>query len=183
FRTAQLTNPYYPPGFLPLSIATDYGCDGESFLQKALKWQLAHEATPQAALQLIGYLEQLQTELDAELKALPPPGKKGAQDLLDALRPRVAALPRSAVPPPRPQPVVQPEAPVAGPVAAPQVTFPAPAVSQQLPMPLDPVAFQQRVRQNQERVRQQIEQMQQQIMQRHQDIIQQHRLQVMRLRR
>ena len=179
FRTAQLTNPYYPPGFLPLSLATDNGCDGASSLQRALKWQLAYEATPQAALQLIGFLEQLQTELDAELKALPPPEKKGAQGLLDALRPRVAALPRSAVPPPRPQPVVQPEAPV----AAPQVRLPAPAVAQQLPMPLDPVAFQQRVRQNQESVRQQILQTHQQIMQRHQAIIQPHQLQVRGLRR
>ena len=183
FRTAQLTNPYYPPGFIPLSIATDHGWDGASSLQRALKWQLAYEATPQAALQLIGFLEQLQTELDAELKALPPQEKKGAQGLIDALRPRVAALPRGDVPPPRPQSVVQPEAPVAGPVAAPQVRFPAPAVSQQLPMPLDPVAFQQRVREHQEMVRQQMMQTHQQMMQRHQEIIQQHQQQVRGRRR
>ena len=36
---------------------------------------------------------------------------------------------------------VPPKAPVAGPVAAPQVRFPAQAVPQQRPMPLDPVAF------------------------------------------
>jgi hypothetical protein len=183
FRTAQLTSPYYPPGFIPLPIATDNGCDRASSLQRALTWQLAHEATPQAALQLIGFLEQLQTELDAELKALPPKEKKGAQGLIDALRPRLAALPRSDIPPARPWPVVQPEAPVAGPVAAPQGRFPVQAVPQQLPMPQDSVAFQQMVRQNQESVRQQIMQTHQQIMQRHQEIIQQHQLRVRGLRR
>ena len=59
-----------------------------------------------------------------------------------------------------------PAAPVAGPMAASQVRFPAQAIPQQAPMPLDPVAFQQMVRQNQERVRQQILQTQQQMMQR-----------------
>src|SRR4051794_41361999 len=33
FRTAQLTNPYYPPGFIPFPVGPDYGGDGESFLQ------------------------------------------------------------------------------------------------------------------------------------------------------
>jgi RNA binding activity-knot of a chromodomain len=141
FRTAQLTNPDYPPGFLPLSIAIVNGGDGESSLQGALKRQLAHEATPEAALELIGFLEDLQTQLDAELKALPPQEKEAAQGPIDALRPRVAALPRRDVPPPRPQPVVPR-----------QVRFPAQAVPQQLPMPLEPVAFQQRVRQNQAEV-------------------------------
>jgi hypothetical protein len=94
FRTAQLTNPYYPPGFIPLPIATDNGCYGESSLQRALKEQLAYEATPEAALQLIGFLERLQTDLDAELKALPPQEQKAAQGPIGALRPRVAALPR-----------------------------------------------------------------------------------------
>ena len=106
FRTAQVTNPDYPPGFIPLSIATVNGGDGDSSLQRALKWQLAHEATPEAALQLIGFLEQMQTQLDAELKALPPQEKKAAQGPVDALRPRLAALPRRDVPPPRPEPVV-----------------------------------------------------------------------------
>jgi hypothetical protein len=142
FRTAQLTNPYWAPGFIPVSIATDNGCDGASSLQGALTGQLAYEATPQAALQLIGFLEQQQTQLDAELKALPPQEKKAAQGPIDGLRPRLAALPRGEVPPP----AVAPKAPVAGPVAAPQVTFPALAVPLQLPMPLDPFAFQQRVR-------------------------------------
>jgi hypothetical protein len=106
FRTAQLTNPYYPPGFIPPSIATGNGGDGASSLQRALKGQLAYEATPEAALQLIGFLEQMQTQLDAELKALPPQEQKEAQGPIDALRPRVAALARCDVPPPRPQPVV-----------------------------------------------------------------------------
>src|SRR6266705_436499 len=44
-RTAQLTNPYYPPGFIPLSIAVDNGGYGESSLQRALKRQLTYEAT------------------------------------------------------------------------------------------------------------------------------------------
>jgi hypothetical protein len=127
FRTAQLTNPAYPPGFIPLPIATASGDYGGSSLQRALKWQLAQEATPDAALELIDFLEQLQTQLDAELKALPPQEKKAAQGPIDALRPRLAALPRLDVPPPRPQPVVPPP-----------VRFPAQAVPQQLPMPLDP---------------------------------------------
>jgi hypothetical protein len=61
------------------------------------------------------------------------------------------------------------------------VRFPAQAVPHQPPMPLDPVAFQQMVLQNQERVRQQILQTQQQIMQRHDEIIQQHQRQIMGL--
>jgi hypothetical protein len=263
FRTAQLTNPYWAPGFIPLSIGTDNGCDGASSLQRALTGQLAYEATPQAALQLIGFLEQQQTQLDAELKALPPQEKKAAQGPVDALRPRLAALPRSDVPPPPPQPVVtspvvnppvvtrqvtfpaqavpqqspMPLDPIAGnqievewgqtwwpaeilrvqgneylihytgfdaswdewvntdrirsrqnaprsqPVVSRQVTFPAQAVPQQLPMPLDTAAFEQMVRQNQEKVRQQIAQTHQQIMQRHQEILQQHQLPFMGLRR
>jgi hypothetical protein len=174
-RTAQLTNPYFPPGFLPPAIGTDNGCYGVSPLQKALTGQLAFEATPQAALQLIDFLEQQQTQLDAELKKLPPQEKKAAQGPVDALRPRVAALAGSHVPPPT--------APPKAPVAAPQVQFPAQAVAQQLQKPFDPVAFQQRVRENQERVRQQITQTQQQITQRHREIIQQHLLLAMGLRR
>ena len=141
FRTDQLTNPFYPPGFLPPSIATGNGGDVASPLQRALGRQLAYEATPEAALQLIGFLENVQTELDAELKALPPQEQKAVQGPMDALRPKLAALPRGDVPPPRPQPVVPR-----------QVRFPAQAVPQQFPMPLGPVAFQQRVRQNQAEV-------------------------------
>ena len=106
FRTAQLTNPDYPPGFIPLSIAIVNRGDGASSLQRALKGQLVYEATPEAALQLIGFLEQVQTELDAELKALPPQEQKAVQGPMDALRPKLAALPRCDVPPPPPQPVV-----------------------------------------------------------------------------
>ena len=135
FRTAQLTNPYYPPGFIPVSFPIDNGGYGESSLQPALGRQLAFEATPQAALQMIGFLEQTQTELDAQLKALPPQEKKAVQGPIDALRPRVAALARSDVAPPRPQPVVPPQ--VSFPAqAVPQVSFPAQAVS----MPLNPIA-------------------------------------------
>jgi hypothetical protein len=175
FRTAQLTNPYSPPGFLPLPIAPDNGGDCASSLQRALRGQLAYEATPQAALQLIGFLEQLQTDLDKELKALPPQEKKAAQGPIDALRPRVAALSRRDVAPPQ-------QMGTTGPVAAPQVSYPAQAVPPQLPTPQDPVAFQQMVLQNQERVRQQIMQTQQQVLQRHQEIIQQHQLLTMGLR-
>jgi hypothetical protein len=130
FRTAQLTNPYFPPGFIPLSVGVDNGYGGETSLQRALKWQLAYEATPQAALQLIGFLEQMQTELDAQLKALPPQEKKAAQVPIDALRPRLAALSRAGGSPQGSPPVVPPRAsgfsPVypeqmgpTGPVAAP----------------------------------------------------------------
>jgi hypothetical protein len=148
FRTTQLTNPYFPPDFLPRSSATDNGCDGASSLQRSLSGQLAYEATPQAALELIGFLEQMQTQLDAELKALPPQEKKAAQGPMDALRPRLAALPPADVP----APSVPPKAPVARPVAAPQIKFPAQAVPQQVPRPRDPVAFPPRVRQNQTEV-------------------------------
>lgn len=104
-RTAQLTNPYFPTGFNPLSCGAGYGYDGETSLQRALGEQLAYEATPQAALQMIGFLERMQTEFDAALKTLPPQEKKAAQGAIDALRPRLAALPREDDPPARPQPV------------------------------------------------------------------------------
>ena len=137
FRTAQLTNPYFPPGVIPVSFPIDNGGYGESSLQRALGRQLACEATPEAALQMIGFLEQMQTELDAQLKALPPQEKKAVQGPLDALRPRVAALARSDVAPPRPQPVVPPQ------VSFPHVSFPAQAVPQPLPMLLNPIASKQ----------------------------------------
>ena len=175
FRTAQLTNPYFPPDF----IQFNNGCDIASPLQKALTGQLAYEATPQAALQLIDFLEKQQTELDKDLKALAPQEKKAAQGPIDALRPRLAALSPGDNPPP----AVPLKAPVAEPVAAPQVRFPVQAVSQQLPMPLDQVAFQQKVLQSQEMVRRRIMQTQQQVMQRHREIIQQHILLAMGLRR
>jgi hypothetical protein len=120
YRTAQLANPYFPPGFSPLAVGV-YNGSGGSPLQNALGRQLAYEATPQAAMQLIGSLEQMQTELDAELKALPPQEKKAAQGPVDALRPRVAALAGGDVPPPPPQPV----APVPGLQGVPPVLAPA----------------------------------------------------------
>jgi hypothetical protein len=121
FRTAQLTNPYYPPGFIPRPISTAGGGDGASSLQRDLQRQLACEATPQAAMQMIGVLEQLQTQLDAELKALPTKEQKAAQGAVDALRPKLAALPDIDVPPPQPQPIVPPRGILRGPAA------PAPA--------------------------------------------------------
>jgi hypothetical protein len=143
FRTTQLINPIYRPGFLPLVSAPGNGGYGPSSLQRDLQCQLAAEATPDAAMQMIGFLEDMQTQLDAELKTLPPQEQQAAQGPIDALRPRVAALSRGDVPPPPPQPVVP---------VPPQVRFPAPAVPQQQPMPLQPVAFQQRVPQNQAEV-------------------------------
>jgi hypothetical protein len=131
FRTAQLTNPYYPPGFIPISIGTGFGGDVGSPLQRDLSRQLACEATPEAAMQMIGFLEQMQSQLDAQLKALPPQEQKAAQGPIDALRPRLAALPHSDAPPVQPQPVGTPA------VVTPQFNFPAPAV-QQLSMPLVP---------------------------------------------
>jgi hypothetical protein len=106
FRTERLTNPYYPPDCIPYSIAPVNGGDAASPLQRALTRQLAYQATPQSALQLIGLLEQFQTELDAELKALPAQEKNAVQAPVDDLRKRVAALPRSDVPPPRTEPVM-----------------------------------------------------------------------------
>jgi hypothetical protein len=150
FRTAQLTNPYNPPGFIPFPVGP-VGGDGGIPLQKALSWQLAGEATPQSALQLIGFLERVQTDLEAELKALPPQEKKAAQGPVDALRPRLAALAGGDVPPPQPQPVVPPPA--------------AQAVPQQPSVPPDTTALEQTVGQNQEKLSQQILQMQQQVKQ------------------
>ncbi len=107
FRTAQLTNPYNPPGFIPFPVGPNGG-DGGSGLQRALASQLAGEATPEAAMQVIGFLEQFQTDLEKELKALPLQEQKAAEGSVDALRPRLAALTRGNVPPPQPQPVVPP---------------------------------------------------------------------------
>jgi hypothetical protein len=103
FRTAQLTNPFNPPGFIPFPIAPDSAANGQSSLQRALTRQLASEATPQAALQQIDFLEQMQTQLEAELKALPPQEKKAAEGPIDALRPRLVALTQGNVPSPQPQ--------------------------------------------------------------------------------
>ncbi len=99
YRTDQLTSPFYPPGFVAPYLTPAVGAGHASPLQRSLEKQLACEATPAAALQLIALLEQVQTQLDAELKALPPPEQQAAKEPLDALRPRLAALPRREVPP------------------------------------------------------------------------------------
>jgi hypothetical protein len=165
-------------GLGPISTPGNAACYAppDSALKRALIPGLAQEATPAMAYELINLREQVQTELQAEqakwVAAVrgEPPARQNAQ-------------------PVAPVAVPQPEGPVAAPQAAAQqlpmrqVRFPAQAVPQQLPMPQDPVAFQQMVRQNQERVRQQIMQTQQQIMQRHQEISQQHQLQIAGLRR
>jgi len=118
-RTALLTNPFVPPGFIAPYVGTGYGGYGGSSLQSALTGQLAYEATPQVALQLIGYLEQQQTQLEAELKALPPQEQKAAQGPIDALRPRLAALTGGNVPPSQAQPAVPSPQPQVTPVTAP----------------------------------------------------------------
>jgi hypothetical protein len=160
FRTGQLTNPFNPSGLIPFPIAPDHGGYGQSPLQRALTGQLAWEATPQVALQMIGFLEQQQTELDAELKALPPQEQQVIQGPIDALRPRVAAL--QPAPPVAGPVAVSPAAPVAAPVAIAQIP---PQTVPQLPTPQNPVATQQTVLQSQETMRQQILQMQRQMMQ------------------
>jgi hypothetical protein len=121
FRTNQLTNPFFPPNFIPPPFPVDNGWRGASPLQRALGGQLAFEATPQATLQTIGFLEQVQTQLDAELKALPPQEKKAVEGPVEALRPRLEALARNAPPPP---------AQAAAPAAAPPALLPAPVAPQ-----------------------------------------------------
>jgi hypothetical protein len=168
-RTSQALGlgPISTPGYAACCAPLD------STLKRALIPGISQEATPAMAFELINLREQLQTEIQAEQdKAIAavrgePPGGQNAQ-------------PVAPVPAPM---AVPPKAPVAGPVASPQVRLPAKTVPQPLPLPVDPVAFQQLVRLNQERVRQQIMQTQQQVMQRHPELIQQHQLQIMALRR
>jgi hypothetical protein len=130
FRTDQLTNPFYPPGFILPPIAPVDGGYGASPLQKSLGRQLAWEATPESALQLIGFLELVQTELEAELKTLPKEEQKAAQPPINALRQRVAALPHGDAPAPRPQPVAA--QPVAAQPVVPQPVVAQPVVPQQV---------------------------------------------------
>jgi hypothetical protein len=115
-HAAQLTNPYFPSGFVSRDFATTFA--GASSLQRAFGAQLAYEATPQAVLQLIGFLEQQQSQLEAELKALPPQEKKAIQGPMEALRPRLAALPRGSVSPPPLQPAALDRPLPGGPPAA-----------------------------------------------------------------
>jgi len=162
-------------GLGPISTPGSAACYAppDSVLKRALIPGLAREATPAMAYELINLREQVQTELLAEQAMAvaavrgEPPAKPNAQPV--APMPRPVAVPRPAAPVAALQ-AVAPQFPM------PQVGFPAPAVAQQLPKPLDPVAFQQMVLQNQERVRQQILQTQQQVMQRRQAILQQHQL-------
>jgi hypothetical protein len=148
FRTTQLTSPFFPSRFYPRSRAWHSGGHGDSYLQTALSEQLADEATPEAALQTIGFLEQMQTQLDVELRALPPQEKKAAEGPVDALRPRLAVLARRDAPP-LPQPVA--------PATARQGRLAAPAVPQQPAGPEGQAELEQTVRQYQEAMRQQLQ--------------------------
>jgi hypothetical protein len=150
-RTSQLTQPYVPTGFVPPYFGIGHGGDVASPLQRALSGQLAYEATPQSALQLIGYLEQQQTQLDAELKALPPQQKKVVQSAIDALLPRLAAFQGTW------KPAVKSSAAWGDPRTAPsvlsspvQVTPTAPVRVRALPAirtPLDPLGLHQMINQ------------------------------------
>jgi hypothetical protein len=131
-RNYQPTSPYYFPA--------DVAGFGESTLQKSLQRQLAYEATPEAAQQLIGFLEQVQTDLNAELKALPPAEKKAAEGPVEALQQRVAALPQVAVPPATPQPVVFPKAPAVRP-SVPSVFPNVPVTSPVALGPMGPIGL------------------------------------------
>src|SRR5262249_9058297 len=95
-RTGQLTDPYNSPGFG--SQSTGVAGAGGGILAGALSYQMAGEATPEAAMQIIGMLEQFQAELDEKLKALPPQEKKVAEGPIDALRPRLVALSHAVAP-------------------------------------------------------------------------------------
>jgi hypothetical protein len=160
FRTNQLTNSFFTPRFAPPPHPIGGGGRNQSYLQKALSLQLADEATPESALQVIGFLEQLQTQLDAELKALPPQEKKAAEGPVEALRPRLEALAHRNAPAPPPQ--------AAAPAHAPQVGLPAPPAPQPIVQtPSETIQQSQEiveeVRRNQELMNQQIMQLQQQM--------------------
>jgi hypothetical protein len=116
-RTSQQLGlgPIGTPGYAACCAPPD------SALKCALIPGLAQEATPATALELIHLWERLQTELLAEQ------GKAAA-----AVRGRPPARQNA-------QPVALLAGPGAVPLAAP-VLVPAPAVPQQLPMPLDPIA-------------------------------------------
>jgi hypothetical protein len=152
---------------------------------------------------MIGFLEQVQTDLDKELKALQPKEQEAAQGPVDALRPRIQALPRVDAPaapapvapaPAMPaQPVVAPpslglsaavrlQMGAPAPLAAPVITYPARAFAQPYPTK-DADAFRQMVLHNQELVRQQILQSQQEIFQRSDEIIRHSQRHVLAVRR
>jgi len=114
--------------------------------------------------------------------------RQSADEMSSLRQDAIDQAPTQPVELPNQGPGAQPAAPVvivphavAGAVAAPPFRLPAQAVQQPPPLPFDPVAFQQMVRQNQERVRQTIRQTQQQVIQRQQEIIQQHQMLVIGL--
>ena len=136
-------------------------------LKSALIPGLAREATPATAYALINLKEQVQTELQAEqakaaveVRGEPPAGQNAQPAAPVAV---TVAVPQGA--------------PVAGPVAAKPaapVMVAAQTVPPQPPIPLDPVALQQTVRQNQARARQQTLQALQPILQWHPVVMQMH---------
>src|SRR5262249_24854862 len=122
---------YYPP-IPPVSGACP------TPLQRSLTAQLEYQATPDSAMQLIGFLEQVQTQLDAELKALPLPEQKATQGPIDDLRKRVAALPHGDAPRPQPLPAAtQPQPAIPRTLTIrqplPNLQQPLPAIQQPLP--------------------------------------------------
>jgi len=119
-RTGLLSNPLFLPGSSSPYTGSYGGGNDESSLQQALSDVLASEATPAAAMQMISLLEQLQTDLEAQLKALPPQEKKIAEGPVDALETRLVALTRSNRVSPPAQPV--------GAERRPQPARPAPAL-------------------------------------------------------
>jgi hypothetical protein len=84
----------YSPGYRPVPVYG--GSGGESSLRGALSGVIANEATPEAALQAFSLLEHVQTDLIRELLKLPPQEQQAMQAPIDALRTKVACLPRPA---------------------------------------------------------------------------------------
>ncbi|HEY1861497.1 MAG TPA: Tudor-knot domain-containing protein [Gemmataceae bacterium] len=126
-QTADRLRTMQQLGLAPISTPgyAGYCAPPDSALKKALVPGLAREATLATAFELINLREKVQTELQAEQKkaVAPAPGVPPAKQNAPPVAPQGAGL-----------------------VAAPQ------AVAQQLPMPLDPVAVSQSVRQNQAEV-------------------------------
>src|SRR5260221_12787688 len=87
FRSSQLTSPYFPPGFGPLSGAAGHGWDRSSPLQRSLSRQMAYEATSQAPVQLNGLLDHIPNQLNPMLREPPPQGKQAARGRWHPLRP------------------------------------------------------------------------------------------------
>jgi hypothetical protein len=113
-RTSQALGlgPISTPGYADGCAPTD------SALKRALIPGLAREATPATAFQLINLREQVQTQLQGELKKAVPAMPGAPQAMQNA----------------------QPAAPMAGPVAAPQVTVSVQAAPKRASTPPAPVA-------------------------------------------